>query len=245
MITSLWKGVEKSRPIRHTRTRAVIVLASLLILVRSGAAEAQENPDTQLWLQALAVGDIANQWRTHIEVQPRFMNDASELGLTIVRTAVGRRVAPRLTVWVGHAWVPRTVGAETRHEQRIWQQLLAALPAVGGWMPSVRLRVEQRWLDPWNGGSHRVRLLTRAQRTVGTSRRWGVFAYDEAMVTLDRTPRGPSRGYDRNRLSAGVVRRLSPAVSTDMGYIWENSVIADGRRNDHVFIAVLNLAVPR
>lgn len=198
-----------------------------------------------MWIQALAVGTVANGWRTHLEVQPRLVDDASELGLTLVRTAIGHTIAPRLTVWIGHAWVPRTQGPDTRHEQRIWQQLLATLPSLGGWRPSVRLRVEQRWLAPWDGASHRLRVLTRAQRTVGTTQRWGLFGYNEAMVTLDRTPRGPSRGFDRNRLSGGVVRRLSPAVSTDVGYVWENAVVADGRRNDHAAIAVLNLAVPR
>ena len=208
-------------------------------------ATAQDNPDTQAWAQVLAIGQVSEHWRTHVEVQPRFMNGPSELGLTIVRTAVGRRVAPRASVWLGHAWVPRTLGTGTRHEQRLWQQLLVTPPAVGGWAPTARLRVEQRWLEPWQGTSHRVRVLTRAQRPLGRRTPWSVFAYDEAMFTIDRTPRGPARGYDRNRLSAGLAHRASPIVSTDIGYIWENAVIPGGRRNDHVFIAVLNLAVPR
>ena len=222
MVTSRWSG------------SATVILAAVIVLARPGAAAAQDSPDAQIWFQMLAVGDLADQWRTHVEVQPRFMDDTSELGLTLVRTAIGRSIAPGLTAWIGHAWVPRTLGPDTRHEQRIWQQLLAALPAVRSWTPSIRLRIEQRWLDPWDGTSHRVRLLTRAQRSLGTARRWGLFAYDEAMVTLDRTPRGPSRGFDRNRLSTGVVRRLSPAVSTDVGYIWENTAVAEGRRNDHI-----------
>ena len=172
------------------------------------------------------------------------MNDASELGLTIVRTAVGRRVAPRVTVWLGHAWVPRTLGAGVRHEQRIWQQLSLTAPAVGRWAPSARLRLEQRWLEPWQGPSHRLRVLNRAQRPLGGTP-WALFAYDEAMFTLDRTQRGPSRGFDRNRLAAGLVRRVSPTVSTDVGYIWENAVVPGGRRNDHVIVAVLNLSMPR
>lgn len=223
----------------------LLLTAVLSLIANERAVSAQDNPDAQVWVQFLALGELAGGWRTHVEVQPRVMEDASELGLTLVRTAIGRPVAPRMSAWLGHAWVPRTLGPGVRHEQRLWQQLLTTLPGLGGWAPSVRLRLEQRWLEPWDGVSHRVRVLTRAQRTIGAARRWGVFAYDEAMVTLDHTMRGPSRGYDRNRLSAGVVRRLSPVVSTDMGYIWENAVTADGRRNDHVFIAVINLTAPR
>jgi hypothetical protein len=63
---------------------------------------------------------------------------------------------------------------------------------------------------------------------------------------MDRTSAGPARGYDRNRLSAGVTRRVSRAVSMDGGYLWENSALPGGAgRNDHIAIGVLNLALPR
>ena len=116
---------------------------------------------------------------------------------------------------------------------------------MAGWTPSARLRVEQRWLEPWQGTSHRVRLLARAQRALGAKSPWGLFAYNEAFFTLDRTPRGPLRGFDRNRLSGGVVHRFLPAVSVDVGYIWETAVVPDGRRDHHVLVAVLNLSMPR
>lgn len=228
-----------------TCARAGVVAAALALALAATPASAQTDPDGQAWGQLLAIGQIGDSWRTHVEVQPRFMSDASELGLTIVRTAVGRRVAPRVTAWVGHAWVPRTLGDGVKHEQRIWQQLSFAGPAVAGWASSARLRVEQRWLEPWQGTSHRVRLLARAQRALGGTSPWGLFAYNEAFFTLDRTPRGPVRGFDRNRLSGGVVRRFGPVVSTDIGYIWETVALTEGRRNHHVLVAVLNLAMPR
>ncbi len=227
------------------RVRVCAAVVALTWTMSVPAASAQPNPDRQTWGQLLAIGQVGRDWRTHVEVQPRVMNDSSELGLTIVRTAVGRRVAPRVTAWVGHAWVPRTLGSGVRHEQRFWQQLSFAGPALGGWTLTARLRVEQRWLEPWEGTSHRVRVLARAQRTLGATSPWGLFTYNEAMSTLDRTPRGPARGFDRNRLAGGVVRRFSPAVSTDLGYIWETTAIPGGRRHEHVLLAVLNLSVPR
>ena len=212
------------RAARWPRTRVVAagLLAGLLAL--AGDAAAQQNPDRQVWVQGLALGQLSENWRSHIEVQPRWFDDGSELGLTIVRTALGRRLTPRVTAWLGHAWVPRTFGEGVRHEQRLWQQLSVAGPALGAWSTSGRLRVEQRWLEPWDGVSHRVRMLARAQRPVGATRRWGLWAYDELMVTLDDTPRGPASGFDRNRLAGGVSRRLSPAVSVDAGYLWERAV---------------------
>lgn len=219
--------------------------AVIALMLSSGPVAAQDSPDAQVWAQVVALGTMGEAWRTHLEVQPRVMNNGSELGLTIARAAIGRRVAPRLTAFLGHAWVPRTLGAGVRHEQRIWQQLSFAAPVVGGWTPSARLRLEQRWLTPWDGLSHRVRLLARVQRPVAARSRFSVYTYNETMVTLDRTPRGPVRGFDRNRLSAGLSRRLSAVASTDLGYLWETAVVPSGRRHDHVLAAVLTLAVPR
>lgn len=229
---------------RRAWPRCLVALAVLLGATATPAA-AQPSPDTQIWIQGLALGQLSEQWRSHVEVQPRWFDDASELGLTIVRTAIGRRVSPRVTAWLGHAWIPRTFGDGVRHEQRIWQQLLLTGPVLGGWTTTGRLRVEQRWLEPWDGVSHRVRGMARVQRPVANGSPWGVWAYDELMVTLDDTPRGPSSGFDRNRLSAGVSRRLSATVSFDAGYLWERGVAGPGRRDDHVALGVLYLAWPR
>lgn len=217
----------------------------MLLALPARHAVGQPNPDRQAWVQALAIGQLSERWRSHVEVQPRIFDGASELGLTIVRGALGRVVHPRLTVFAGYAWVPRTYGDGVRHEQRLWQQLSLTGPGLGRWTTSGRVRLEQRWLDPWADTSHRLRLMARAQRPVG-GRGWGVYAYDELMVTLDDTASGPQDGFDRNRLSAGVSRRVSPVMSFDAGYLWERGVFnGDGRRHDHIAIAVVNVSLPR
>ena len=230
---------------RVTRRCAMLHLSLALLLLSVVDGRAQQNPDRQVWVQGLALGQLSENWRSHLEVQPRWFDDGSELGLTIVRYAIGRRVTPRVTAFVGHAWVPRTFGEGVRHEQRIWQQLSITGPAAAGWATSARVRLEQRWLEPWDDASHRLRLLARAQRPVAAASAWSVWAYDELMVTLDDTPRGPESGFDRNRLAGGLSRRLSPVVSVDAGYLWERGVFGAGRRNDHIAIGVLNLSLPR
>lgn len=218
-------------------------IAAVLVLVTS--AHAQQTPDRQVWVQTLALGQLSENWRTHLEVQPRFMNDASELGLTIIRGAIGRRIAPRATLFLGYGWVPRTLGSGVRDERRVWQQLSLVGPRLGGWSTSARLRLEQRTLDPWEDVSHRLRMLARIQRGAATPGRWGAYAYNELMLNFDDTSRGPQSGFDRNRFSTGLSRRLSTIVSIDAGYLWEHAVFGTGRRDDHTAIGVLNLAWPR
>jgi len=88
--------------------------------------------------------------------------------------------------------------------------------------------------------------MVRAQRPLGAQSRWSLALYDELMVTLDDTAPGPPRGFDRNRLYGGVVRQLSPTLSAEFGYIWENSTLpGPPQRNDHVTIGVLNIGFAR
>jgi hypothetical protein len=226
---------------RHLSSFIVVCL-----LAGTAPAAAQSAHDAQLWSQAVILGRLGG-WRTHLEVQPRVFDDASELGLTIVRSAVGRALTPRVSAWLGYAWVPRTFGPGVRHEQRVFQQLLVTPPAVGGVTPSVRLRLEQRWQNqPWDGTSHRLRTLVRAQRPLDAARRWQLASYNELMVTFDDTPRGPASGYDRNRFYAGLMRTVHPAAILEAGYIWEHSPLPGrGDRHDHAAIGVLTLQWPR
>jgi hypothetical protein len=220
------------------------MLALVLLAWGPAAVRAQQDPDRQAWAQIVSVGQLSENWRSHLEVQPRFFTDVSELGVTIVRGAVGRRLSPQATLFVGYAWIPRTLGSDVRHEQRVWQQLSLTGPAPGGWATSARLRLEQRTLTPWDDASHRLRMLARVQRGASVPKQWGAYAYNELMVTLDDTERGPSSGFDRNRISAGASYRLSALAAFDGGYLWEHGVFGTGRRNDHVAMLALNLSWP-
>lgn len=202
--------------------------------------------DGQLWMQVLTIGQLSPNWRMHVEFQPRVFDNASELGLTIVRTAIGRQVSPRVSVWAGHAWVPRSFGPTTTHEHRLWQQVSIGLPRAGRWVPSARIRLEQRRLRQWDDTVHRLRLMARVQRQFRDGSPWHVAISDEAMVTLDTTTPGPFRGYDRNRLFGGVGRRLNPTFTAEFGYLWENSTIRGPlQRNEQIASAVLNVNWPR
>jgi hypothetical protein len=223
-----------------------LAAVSFFISVRPSAGQhVADTSDGQSWIQAIAVGPVSENWRAHLEVQPRWFSDVSELGLVIVRGAVGRRILPRTTAWLGYAHVPRTQGAGTQHEQRVWQQLSLDIPPAGRWNSAGRIRLEQRWLSPWDNSSHRLRLMIRTERPLGRDG-WTLAFYDETMLTLDATARGPNRGYDRNRSYGGVQRRIFPRVVAELGYLWENSTIrGPEQRNDHAVIGTLHLGLFR
>lgn len=221
--------------------RLVLVLAAMALLLGSHLATAQPDGDRHLWVQAVAVLRVSEHWRVHLEEQPRWFDDVSAPFQNVFRTAVGRQMGPRLSIWAGHGWVAKPPGPGVKHEQRTWQQVLVTPPAARGWTTSLRWRQEQRWQRDWDGTSHRIRLMARAAHSIGSSR-WLAVGWDEAMVTLSATGEGPPKGFDQNRLFGGVSRRVSPHAAVDAGYMWFAVRQPSGQRSDgHVSLVSLNL----
>ncbi len=206
------------------------------------AQDAEDSHDTHLWAQVVATVNASDNWRVHLEAQPRWQENISESFQVITRTAIGRRINDRLTLWGGYAWVAKPPGPGVAHEQRAWQQASITLPAAETWTPSIRLRQEQRWQSGWADNSHRLRTMIRFVRPVTADSRWSIATWDESMITFDDTTGGPARGFDQNRLFGGVLRRLTPQATIEFGYMWVGNNAPAGPRNDfHVPFAWLNL----
>lgn len=223
--------------------RRACATALLVALFLPSPAAAQDTVDGQFWFLALATVRLSENWRLHLEEQPRWHENASESFQVLTRTALGRRVHDRATLWGGYAWIAKPPGPGVTHEHRLWQQLSASFPTVASWDPSLRLRVEQRFQDTWEGASHRVRLMGRAVRPLDAARRWSAVAWDEFFVTVDDSPRGPWQGVDQNRLFAGLLRQLNPTTGLEFGYLWTTSKPPSAARSHaHVGFVWLNLA---
>ena len=199
--------------------------------------------DTQLWLLLLAQLRVGDQWLVHAEAQPRWNDDVTRADQVLLRGAIGRRLGSRTSVWAGYAYTPRQGSDAWTHEQRLWQQFSATLPKVGQWTPSIRIRPEQRFLASWGDTSYRLRAMGRAVRPLDGSA-WSVVTWNEYFVTLDDTDDGPERGFDQNRLFAGVVRRMSSAVTLESGYMWQFVPETDTapRRHNHTILIWLTWA---
>jgi hypothetical protein len=221
-----------------------VVMAVLCLAGSPLAATAQDTVDTQLWAQVLATVRLSENWRLHLEEWPRFSADQDGAFQVITRTALGRRLSPRVTVWGGYAWVAKPPGPGVTHEHRIWEQLSATFPPVATWTPSLRLRFEQRFQDGWADSSHRVRIMGRGVRPFDARGRWSFAGWDEFMLTMDDTVSGPAQGVDQNRLFAGILRQFSPKVGLETGYLWVVTNPATGPlTHAHNLFVWLNLAL--
>ena len=219
-----------------------LTLAAGLCLALSSPLAAQTRHDAQLWVMFLDTHALSENWRLHLELQPRWSQDMSELDQTLYRWAVGRRINRALTLWGGHVWVPRTLGEGTRHEHRAWQQASITLPTAGKWAPSIRLRNEQRFLDGWADSSHRLRAMLRGVHPIADGT-WSAVIWDEFMVNYDKTAGGPGQGFDQNRIFAGVLRRLNAKAGLEFGYLLQTPATpTTPTQQNHVGFVWLNLA---
>lgn len=198
--------------------RSVCVAAVCLLL--PAIARAQDTVDSQLWIQVLATLRLSENWRLHLEEQPRWYENWSESYQIITRTALGRRVGSRVSLWGGYAWVAKPPGDGVTNEHRIWEQLSATFPTVSSWTPSLRLRIEQRFQDGWADSSHRIRAMGRGVRPIAAWPGWSLVGWDEVMVTVDETSGGPWEGADQNRLFGGLLKQFNPKVGLEFGYLW-------------------------
>src|SRR5262245_48435816 len=235
-----------NRRMNCPRVRALPLAFSLMAFAPAAAwAQSADTVDVALWTLGLATVRLSENYRLHLEEQARFNNNISDLDQNILRGALGRKVHERFTVWGGYAWVARFAGERTRHEQRIWEQLSVTLPDAGAWKPSLRLRLEQRFLDGWDGSSVRLRTMARGVRPLDEQGTWSIAAWDELMFTLDETTGGPAQGFDQNRLFGGVLRKLSPRAGVEFGYMWQavNQPGALPTTNTHIVFVWLNLTL--
>jgi hypothetical protein len=223
------------------------VIAALMVLLTAGvspaAAQSQDTVDIHQWTQVVATLSVSQNWRVHLELQPRLNDNISQTFQVITRTAVGRQITDRLTLWTGHGWIAKPPGPGVTHEQRLWQQASIALRPLKKWAPAIRLRQEQRWQDGWADNSHRLRVMGRLVYPLTSDTRWSLATWNEAMVNFDDTTGGPARGFDQNRLFGGLLYRLARRETLEFGGMWLATRVPGGRHTDsYIPFVWLNLS---
>lgn len=191
-------------------------------LVSSGHAYGQAaDSDFQSWNAVAITGPVAKDGRILVwfDGHARFSNDASDLGVTILRPAIGWRVSDRLDLWGGYARVDsRTEGQPDIEEDRLWQQATFPLPSVLGGTLGGRSRLEQRFRDTGADTGWRFRQFIRWARPIRESD-WSLVAWDELFISLNDTDWGQRGGFDQNRLFAGAAWQPTARARFELGYL--------------------------
>ncbi len=223
--------------------KRLCILAAAACLA-TGQACAQS--DGQLWTALFANGPASEGGRFLLwfDGHARFRDDASDLGVTILRPGVGWKFSDGLSLWAGYARVvARRETGPAFEEHRLWQQATyPLLDAFGGRIVG-RTRLEQRFPDAGGETGWRLRQFARFDRRFeGTP--VSAIAWNETFIGFNETGWGAVDGYDQSRSFAGIGLHANRRLRFEGGYMFnhvrrENA--ADARNHVALFAISLSL----
>lgn len=198
-----------------------------------GAASAQTIAgDTQGWTAIAVAGPVKDDSKLLLwfDGHARFRDDASDLGVTIVRPALGYRAKDDLDLWAGYARiVSRGEDRPDIEEDRFWQQATYPITQIAGGGLSGRTRLEQRFRDTGDDTGWRLRQFVRwGKRIEGTA--FSAVLWDELFINANDADWGQDAGFDQNRAFIGAAWHVSEKVRIEGGYL--NNRLDNGNADD-------------
>jgi len=226
--------------IHMTRVRILFLVLIVIAFLLASRAEAQSSNDFQPWTAVSVTGPVTDTSRLLLwfDGHARMRDDASELGVTILRPGIGWRLNEGLDVWLGYARVTSHVPGPNVGEDRIWQQATYPIATPFGGTLSGRTRIEQRFRGS-GGTGHRLRQALRFSKPLGNGPVAAVLA-NELFLNINDTDwgqaSGQTSGFDQNRLFIGAAISIGERARLETGYLHNR---LRGDRTNQVFSAAV------
>lgn len=192
--------------------------AALLAVVLPASVKADDN---QLWAAFLLNGPVSddNNFLVWFDGHARFRDDASDLGVSIIRPGVGWRMNDTVSLWAGYARViSRSDTAPDVKENRIWQQATYNIGSVLGGSLAGRTRLEQRLLNTGDDTGWRARQFLRYSRPFANDD-YSFIAWNELFIAFNDTDWGARSGYDQSRTFVGAGWQMRDNLRFEGGYM--------------------------
>ena len=190
----------------------------MLLLIAIGLAApatGQTVTDERIWTALTAQGRLSSSWRWTSDVLVRSRDGARTIDFVAERVLVSRDLTRNSSAGFGYAYGAGfpDEGSSVR-EHRLVQQYVWS-----GWtrVLSLKSRVEERFIEGNSGMLVRVRQQVRVCWPIGTGGRLALVASEELLVHANSTARSP-RGFDSNRVFAGIRRAVTTRSSVEIGY---------------------------
>jgi hypothetical protein len=204
--------------------------------------------DLQLWVPVVLEQPVGKA-RLGLEVQPRMVNNVSELAAVRVRPSLTYDINQHLSLTVGYLWSPvfsvRPQSGPTRYEQRIWQQAMLTHMVGRRVRVNHQLRLEERFIPQTDPVALRGRYLIRGVVPLGQTR-WLAVASNEVLWNINDVP-GAQAGFSQNRLFGGLRRQLTPHVFMEGGYMLQliDQPTPAPTQANHIVVVRLQATLPR
>lgn len=194
----------------------LVTALSCSALSLATAHAAQE--DEQVWLAQFSTIEVGDKVLLFSDVQLRFTDGADRLGQVLLRPAVGYRITPSDTLFLGYAYVrTEPLNGKPTDEHRVFQQALVRIAGKPG-KPTViaRTRLEQRWIEGRSDMGWRLRQQVRADLPTGQG--FNAIVWAEPFVNFDTTSWGQRAGFDQLRVFGGVGVPVARGIAIEAGY---------------------------
>lgn len=218
--------------------RLACLLAFSALSLTAMPAQATEE-DFNTWLAQTATIGVGKKGVIWLEAQERFTSDSSRLGQFQLRPAIGYKLSPTTTAYLGYVYtLSAPKGATSTQENRVYQQLSYRLFGDGkGLTLSARTRLEERWVVDRDGMGWRLRQQLRL--TAPISNKLTGVVWTEPFVGLNATS-FQRRDVTNWRNFVGVATPISPTVTMEPGYMNQVVVRRGPNRVDHILSVTLN-----
>jgi hypothetical protein len=206
------------------RSATAMMLAILVAAAPAFAADEEGG----LWASTAVAKRFNEDVSADVTVQLRFDDDIDRLERTLLRPSVSWHFAPRQAFTLGYD-AHFVHAPDDLVEQRLWQQYQVTqdfAPVVA----SLRIRLEERFIDHIDGVPVRVRLKAGADVPIANSP-WRFMLANEAFIGLHGNARVQRDGFHENRAFIGFGRSLSAALNGQIGY---QNQFFDGRASDRM-----------
>ena len=195
-----------------------ILPAALALLAMPLHAETIE--DGRAWFNLTSEGDLTGKLRWYMELQPRFKQEGREFDQYMIRPGINYKLTDHVVVGGGYGYVrTRTDQGHYTDEDRIWQQVIYNTTWQDGAKFSSRSRLEQRFLDSGDDTGWRYRQLLRVSKPLASLPSVSPVLWNEVFVNFRETDWGAQRGFDQNRLFAGIAWTATPDARLEFGYL--------------------------
>ncbi len=182
--------------------------------------------------------DEKGNWDYYLEIQPRLDFEDSERTRVLIRPAVIFNLDSDQTLWAG---VLDLADADFEmREFRPWQQY-QRVDRPEGVILLNRTRLEERIRQGESDLGIRIRHMLRTQIPIGDQKKWSVVVFDEIFLGLNENKSQPVRGFDQNRIFAGLRLELEHQLGLEFGYLNQY----DGTRMNHVPFLTVGKVIQR
>jgi len=203
----------RSRSLSVRRLVRLSLASAIAVWLPAAASAVRE--DGQLWTGISGSVGLTERIRAGLMVQTRLRRDMSTLERVLVRPSVTARLEEWVSVGAGYdAHVIESPLDLVEH--RVWQQAAFSTPVRGVGITN-RLRLEERFGDPIDGVSVRLRYLLGLRSPALVAGIRGILR-NELFLNFDEKGPTARTGLGENPTFAGLQRALSDQWSIEVGY---------------------------